>query len=124
MDSGLGIWFIYDSLNNADYHSNSIKPALKRLNDDKTNVCVMACDMHKQYGSDDCGLFALAYAIAICEEKDPSKLIFHQISMRNHFNEVLQTQQLKQFDYFEIKDATSPNYNEYYISLRDVKINY
>ena len=67
--TGLGLWFIYDSLNNQEYYANSIKPALKRLNEDKSNVVVMACDMPKQYGSNDCGLFALAYAIAICMEK-------------------------------------------------------
>ena len=88
---------------------------MKRLNDDKNNVCVLACDMHKQFGTDDCGLFALAYAIAICEDKDPSKLIFQQIAMRNHFNKVLQTKKLEQFtlNYIEIKDDTVPYYKEY-----------
>ena len=44
-ETGLGLWFIYDSLNNQEYYANSIKPALKRLNEDKSNVVVMACDM-------------------------------------------------------------------------------
>jgi hypothetical protein len=36
------------------------------LIEDKSNVVVMTCDLPKQYGSYDCGLFALAYGIAIC----------------------------------------------------------
>ena len=60
IETGLGVWFIYDSLNNAEFYANSIKPALKRLNEVTGTVTIMACDMPKQYGTDDCGLFALA----------------------------------------------------------------
>jgi hypothetical protein len=123
-ETGLGLWFIYDSLNNQEYYANSIKPALKRLNVDKSNVVVMACDMPKQYGSNDCGLFALAYAIAICMEKNPAKLIFEQISMRNHFNQVLKSQNLQQFNHFEIENTTLTNFNEYCIDVRHEELRY
>ncbi len=93
-ETGLGLWFIYDSLNNVEFYANSIKPALKRLNSETSCVLVMACDMNKQFGTDDCGLFALAYALAICMNKNPAQLLFEQISMRNHFNDVLKTQNL------------------------------
>ena len=39
---GLGIWFMYDSLNNAEFYVNSIKPALKRLNEDRGTFTIMA----------------------------------------------------------------------------------
>jgi hypothetical protein len=50
-------------------------------------MTVMACDMFEQYNTEDCGLFALANAIAICEDKGPSMLVFQKISMRDHFND-------------------------------------
>ena len=62
-DSGLGIWFMYESLKNHQYY---------------------------------CGLFAVAYAMAICESKEPAKLLFLQIAMRDNFNTTLKTQELKQ----------------------------
>jgi hypothetical protein len=36
----------------------------------------MVCDMPKQYGSNDCGLFALASSIAIFMDKNPAKYFF------------------------------------------------
>ena len=42
--------------------------------------------MPTQKGSDDCGLFALAYAIEICQGKNPANLIYNQLLMRSHFN--------------------------------------
>jgi hypothetical protein len=52
-----------DSLDNVEFYANSIKAALKRLNED--TITIMACDIPKKYATDDCGLFALAYAIAL-----------------------------------------------------------
>ena len=75
--------------------------------------------MYPQYGTNDCGLFALAYAIAICEEKDPAKLFFTQIAMRDHFNHVLQSQHLT---HFEMKEMTTPHYKEYNVNLASIKI--
>ena len=54
---------------------------MKRLNSETSSVSVMACDTNKQFGTDDCGLFALAYALAICLDKNPAQLLFEPISM-------------------------------------------
>ena len=121
-ETGLGVWFIYDSLNNVEFYANSIKPALKRLNEDRGTITIMACDMNKQYGTDDCGIFALAYAIAICMDKNPAKLLFEQISMRNHFNQVLKSQNLQQFNHLEIENSTLSHYYEYAIDIRDEQL--
>jgi hypothetical protein len=123
-ESGLGIWFMYESLNNHQYYLDKIAPALKRLNIESGEVRVLACNMPKQYGLNDCGLFALAYAIAICESKEPSKLLFQQMAMRDNFNNILKTQELKQFDCYEINDNKLVDYEEYFVNLRDVSINY
>ncbi len=73
--------------------------------------------MPKQYGTDDCGLFALAFAIAICMDKNPAKLFFEQISMRNHFNQVLKSQYLQKFNHLEIENSTLSHYYEYAIDI-------
>ena len=123
-DAGLGIWFLYESLNKPEHYLNKVAPALKRLNINDSQIRVLACNMPQQYGMNDCGLFALAYAISICEQKQPSKLIFQQMSMRDIYNCVLQTEALKPFDFYEINDDRLVNYNEYYVNMRDVNINY
>jgi hypothetical protein len=115
---------MYDSMNNHQWYLDKIAPALKRLNVDNGIIRVLACNMPKQYGTNDCGLFALAYAIAICELKEPAKLLFQQISMRENFNNILKTQELKQFDHFDINDDKLVSYEEYFVNLRDVKINF
>jgi hypothetical protein len=61
-ETGLGLWFIYDSLNNVEFYASSIKPALKRINSETSSVLVMVCDINKKFGTEYCGLFALAYA--------------------------------------------------------------
>ena len=46
------------------------------------------------------------------------------MSLRDNFNNILKTQQLKQLDCFEINDNKLVNYVEYLVDLRDVQINY
>jgi hypothetical protein len=36
-------------------------------------------------------------------DKNLAKLIFEQISIRNHYNQVLKSQNLQQFNHFEIE---------------------
>ena len=51
----------------------------------------------KQIGTKDCGLFAIAYATALALGQDPSKLSFHQESMRSHFVACLEKDKLMPF---------------------------
>jgi hypothetical protein len=44
-ESGLGIWFMYDSMNNHQWYLDKIAPALKRLNVDNGIIRVLACNM-------------------------------------------------------------------------------
>jgi hypothetical protein len=41
-------------------------------------------------GTEDCGLFAVAYATDICYGKDPGKARFDQTMMKNHFKDCLE----------------------------------
>jgi Ulp1 family protease len=81
---------------------------------------LLSCDLPRQHGVADCGLFAIAYATAINEDKNPQTLVFQQISMRNEFNNMVQNGQLKQFTNYEIrKDVT---YREIIVALSTVEL--
>ncbi len=41
--------------------------------------------MQQQTNGYDCRLFALAYAISLCEKKVPSKLYYETLIMRQHY---------------------------------------
>ena len=118
-ENGLGLWFVYDSLNRPEQFLNYIKPCLKRLNVEAKTFYIISSNVEEQFGLNDCGLFALAYAIAICEGKDPAKLLFHQISMRHHFNDVISGNELTQFKNTELKEKII-KYSEHYIDISNI----
>jgi hypothetical protein len=121
-NNAVGDWILYDSLNNPDVYIPLIKPALKRLNPRNLNVKLRTCDVGKQIGVNDCGLFALGIAIAICENVHPAKLIFEQLTMRQHYNDMVNLGTVTQFTskYFEDLVIT---YHEYNVNLSGVKLN-
>ena len=54
-------------------------------------------DVTCQKGSNDCGLFAIAYAMSICCAKMPGKLVFDQNLMRCHLLNCLETKKIEEF---------------------------
>jgi Ulp1 family protease len=86
LDGTSGDWYLYDSLNDSRY-IELLKPALRCIDHEKDKVSIIQCTVPPQNGIDDCGLFALAYCIAICHDLDPSQMKFDQSSMREHFND-------------------------------------
>ena len=118
---GLGIWFLFESMNDASY-AQEIKPALKRLNSESSIFLLNTCVVPKQQGVIDCGIFALAYAIAICEGVDPSKLFFHQNLMRFHFNEIINTGVVTQFPHSQLNTTTS--YKDNLIDISNINLKY
>ena len=57
-----------------------------------TKVCVQ-----QQTGGSDCGLFAIAFAVALVHGQDPATLTFNQGAMREHLRLCLLRQQMKPF---------------------------
>ena len=45
---------------------------------------VSHCDVQWQSGANDCGLFAIAFATAICAGQNPATKVFDQGKMRGH----------------------------------------
>ena len=54
-------------------------------------------DMHKQDGSNDCGIFSIAYSVALCLGEQPGPFLFHQKVMRKHLLECLHNQHFSMF---------------------------
>ena len=51
----IGCWFIYDSLTNPESIIEDIKPALKRININRSRLILLSCDLPRQHGVTDCG---------------------------------------------------------------------
>ena len=79
--------------------SSLIKTIGSLIHTDKRYFTIEYTDMYEQTGSNDCGLFALASACAICNDQDPSALKFKQSNMRSHLLSALEKKKLVPFDY-------------------------
>ena len=55
--------------------------------------------MQHQAGGSDCGLFAIAFAVALCFGLNPSKLIFEQSKMRDHLLHCLKENEFTNFPF-------------------------
>ena len=56
------------------------------LNTSKDKITLQYMSVKHQYGGSDCGLFALAFATALCVGLDPTACKFKQELMREHFS--------------------------------------
>ena len=56
---------------------------------------IQIMDMQRQSGGDDCGLFAIASALCLCEGKDPGTHSWKQQSMRQHLLQCFTDGELK-----------------------------
>ena len=54
------------------------------LHTTKQSFTLVLVDLHKQDGYNDCGMFAVAFATALCFQQQPGKVIFHQSRMRQY----------------------------------------
>ena len=52
------------------------------LHTSKSEFNLKFVDVHKQNGSNDCGVFSIAYAVALCLGEYPGTLVFEQTMMR------------------------------------------
>ena len=55
--------------------------------------------VQQQEGSDDCGLFAIAFATSLCFGQDPCYTSYYQARMRNHLRECLIGKRISPFPY-------------------------
>ncbi|CAF0949225.1 unnamed protein product [Brachionus calyciflorus] len=89
-------WFIYDSLNDAN-NVKSTKSIFKFLYPEQEVHTVNMVQVKSQFGTNDCGLFALAYAYDFSLGRDPSNFFYDQQFMRSNYNTFLKTSFLLEF---------------------------
>ena len=53
--------------------------------------------VQQQTGTLDCGLFAIAFAVELCDGEDPSKMVFIQEKMCNHLLTCLEKRKFESF---------------------------
>ena len=78
-----GMVTIYDSVNMKPTES-LIKQLTQLFSPDSSVPAYQQVQCIKQYGSFDCGIFAIAYAIDILQGNDPHQITYDQSKMRNH----------------------------------------
>ena len=112
-----GDWLMFDSLNSLTY-LRQLKHVFKRiskLENKKGRFLAYTVKVPRQKGVVDGGLFALAYAIELCQNKNPAELIFDQTKMRNHFNNCVKAGEFTNFP--SCKNSAELSYQEHYLNL-------
>ena len=64
---------------------------------EENTITLRYMNVQHQVGTSDCGLFAIAFAAALCEGIDPTSLVFRQPLMRNHLTTCIEKNKLEQF---------------------------
>ena len=83
LSSVKGVISIYDSMNSQP--TELVVKQMKQLfSPDNGTLNYVQRKCHKQIGGNDCGLFAIAYAIDILTGNDPDKIRYDQTRMRHH----------------------------------------
>ena len=72
---------VYDSL--YDSVDEDTLKSIKFLFKDES-IRVKMSEVQKQYGGDDCGLFAIVNAVQLAKKWDPAQVKFYQYQMRAH----------------------------------------
>jgi hypothetical protein len=88
---------IYDSLYRGEPSSTvmtQLATIIKTLHP-KLTICTI--HVQQQEGYNDCGLFAIAFAVAVCYDIDPATLTFQQTAMRNHLRTCLELKKMAPF---------------------------
>ena len=92
-------WRFYDSIGSSSY-LDSVVPFFKCLSEivSTDKLIVDSMNIQSQKGVSDCGLFALANLVALCNGLDPCELKFNQNKMRAHYNLSIENLKFEMFN--------------------------
>ena len=119
---------IYDSLNMNV--TESLKSQITQLfSPDDALPPYRKIQCHKQCGNNDCGVFAIAYAVDVLLENEIQNIIYNQSSMRTHLISCLENQKLSPFPKYQVsvqnissKTTTSPTESNWTKPRRSLRI--
>ncbi len=97
IDCEPGSVFIFDSMNSLLTKELQMVVADLLHLQDHQHIVLKHVKMQYQIGSNDCGLFAIASACALCNEFNPAKMKFEQSIMRQHLLKAFQDKELTPF---------------------------
>ena len=88
---------VYDSQRSGDLPLSVKEVIAALIRCDKKKVFLLFPDVQQQANSSSCGIFALAFASTLCEDKDPAKTRYDFPCMRAHFLQCLQQRKFTSF---------------------------
>ena len=96
-------WFVYDSMNN-ETNCQATSQIFRLLYPQKQSVKVNLVNVEQQIGSNDCGLFIIAYAQFLATSREPAYYKFNQSTMREKFNYFAKYNYLEDFDAVQVEN--------------------
>lgn len=110
-DSKSGHWFTVSTVGCNEGSVNWYDSSYNELDvDSKYQICsILKYDgkalkfnkipVQSQQGAADCGLFAIAFAVALCLGNNPQKMVFNQDKMREHLVDCIESQNFTNFPF-------------------------
>lgn len=103
----------YFDSTNTNISTDVLGQVARIIHPDRKSVTIIHRNVQQQVGIDDCGLFAIAFAVALCNGTDPSSVKFDQSEMRNHVKECIKVGQLSMFPHEKIPTRKSRRTKKY-----------
>ena len=88
---------IYDSLLAGGVSRHTQKLIADLMQCKSKAITIEYVDVQEQKGSNDCGLFAIAFVTSICNGVDPVSQLYDQKQMRGHLLECIECEVMKPF---------------------------
>lgn len=90
--------YVMDSLGGVFPISPSLQQQIAQVYGGKrSQLIIRRLSVQQQVGAKDCGLFAVAFAVEVCQRNDPSRVSYDQNKMRSHFVSCLEKGHLDTF---------------------------
>ena len=89
---------VYDSLN-LELDIDVTKQICTILRQESMYVTANKVPIQQQHGNEDCGLFAIATAVALCHGYEPNKIMFRQDRLRSHLVNCLEDGEFTMFPF-------------------------
>ena len=96
--SSPGVVDVYDSIPAYSRGSNTLQQQIAAiLKTPDSSFAINYVDVQRQNGGSDCGLFAVMFAAALCNGKDPHTISVDQQGMRQHLHKCFEEGEISEF---------------------------
>ncbi len=106
---------VYDSLTFEPCNRKHVLGSIASLisnNSTKRTFCVKSCQ--KQRNGHDCGVFAIAFSVALANGQDPSSFFFDTKKMRSHLRECFSKNEFSLFPITSNRGVKSKRGDKFY----------